>query len=192
MAAPDHDLAGARHLGWHQPRHLPHYDHELVSQMITYRLADALPRSVSRRGIDDQEAEDSAYCHRIEEALDAGHGSRCLGRPAIAQLVIDAWRAFDGERYGLVAWVVMPTHVHVLVTLGRGYPLAGIVQSWKSWTGRRIRTQLSAADAWPSSRPIWQRDYWDRFVRDERHFAAAVDWPWSSAHRGSLNPGQIP
>ena len=195
------------HRGWHQPRHLPHFDRERMIQMITYRLADALPRTVSRRQvIVGPEAGEHANRERIEQALDAGHGSCCLGRPEIAQTVLAAWKAFDEVRYHLLAWVVMPTHVHVLVTLKPGFPLAGIVQSWKSWTGRRIRTQLSAVSAWPIGLPIWQRDYWDRFVRDEHHFAAAVayihqnpvkagwcaapgDWSWSSAARGSA-PGQ--
>ncbi len=48
---------------------------------------------------------------------------------------------------------------------------------------------------------VWHREYWDRYIRDERHFHAVVnyihrnpvkarlvhdaqEWSWSSAHPG--------
>ncbi len=154
--------------------------------MVTYRLGDALPAEVARRRSDELTAEsDPAYRRRMEAWLDAGHGSCTLRSPAHADLVVDAWRHGDGSRYRLLAWVVMPNHVHVMIRLLGTTPLATIIQSWKSYTGRRL--------------PVaWQREYWDRMIRDDRHARAAVayihanpvraglcqepeDWPWSSA-----------
>lgn len=76
--------------------------------MITYRLADSLPSDVAQRLANDLEDErgESFYRKRIEAVLDAGHGECVLGRPEIAQIVIDAWQYFDGQRYDLHAWVV--------------------------------------------------------------------------------------
>ncbi len=68
--------------------------------------------------------------------MDAGHGSCILRDPTAAQLVIESWQQFDGDRYRLLAWVVMPNHIHVLMELTGKTPLARIVQSWKSFTGR--------------------------------------------------------
>ena len=153
--------------------------------MITYRLGDALPRDEARRRADEMdENSDVAYRRRIEAVLDAGHGSCALRDPHLAQRVIENWQRFHGERYQLLAWVVMPNHVHVMIQLNGTVPLFRIIQSWKSYTGRRL--------------PVaWQREYWDRHIRDERHYANAVayihgnpvqaglcqspgDWPWSS------------
>jgi putative DNA methylase len=56
---------------------------------------------------------------RIEEYLDAGHGACWLRRPEIAALVEGALRYFDGQRYRLLAWCVMPNHVHTLIRSDR-------------------------------------------------------------------------
>ena len=102
--------------GWHQRGYLPHYDAPGVTQMVTIRLTDSLP--ASRRK--EWEALLAIENHkerrrRLEEYLDRGLGECWLRKPAIAQLTEDALRFFDAERYKLVAWVVMPNHVHVLV-----------------------------------------------------------------------------
>jgi REP element-mobilizing transposase RayT len=124
---------------------------------------------------------------------------------------------FDGERYRLLAWVIMPNHVHVLVEPLSGFSVARLVQSWKSFTARRINLLLADGSEGPEcragarrsqgrpsrgwrSRALWQRDYWDRFIRNERHLltairyieenpvtaglaAAAEGWSWGSARR---------
>jgi REP element-mobilizing transposase RayT len=109
-----------------------------------------------------------------------------------AALVVDAWRHFDGRRYRLHAWVLMPNHVHVVLTVFVGSPLSALMQAQKSFTAHRIRRNLGGAGS------VWHPDYWDRFIRDDAHFVAAVeyvednpvraglvarreDWPWSSA-----------
>ena len=50
----------------------------------------------------------------------------------------DALRHFDGERYHLEAFVVMPNHVHVLVQLKPGHSLSEILHSWKSFAVHQI------------------------------------------------------
>jgi len=92
----------------------------------------------------------------------------------------------------------MPNHVHVLIRPQQDMPLARIVQSWKSYTARRIRERR--APARHEKRQVWQREYWDRFIRHEGHFRDVVayihrnpvqaglctrpeDWRWSSASR---------
>jgi len=110
-----------------------------------------------------------------------------------------------------MAWVVMPNHVHVLIRVYEGATLGKIVQSWKSYTGRQIaELGLGVPRAGATGRSVWMRDYWDRFIRDEKHFNAAVeyihgnpvkaglvknpeDWPWSSGPSwGSAFPGGEP
>jgi len=76
-------------------------------------------------------------------------------------LVVDAVRHFDGQRYDLLAYVVMDDHVHVLVYPHPDYPLSQLLHSWKSYTARRLQR--------PRQRvvPVWQDEYFDRIVRDE-------------------------
>jgi REP element-mobilizing transposase RayT len=180
------------HRGWHTRGYLPHFDSAGVTQMVTYRLDDALPTDVIARC--GQEARNEADRRkRLEAYLDAGLGSCALRRPEAAQLVVENWKHFDGTRYFLRAWVVMPNHVHVMITQQLGWPLDRVVHGWKSFTAHEINRLVKRSGR------LWEPDYWDRGIRDERHNRAAVayihnnpvkagltacaeGWPWSSAH----------
>ncbi|MDO8688744.1 MAG: transposase [Dehalococcoidia bacterium] len=209
-----------RQRGWYSRGYLPHADFPGLLQMITYRLADSLPAEVLARIEDElhtvhkpwQQAERR---RRIEQWLDSGHGACILQKAPAAECVVKTWQRFAGERYDLIAWVAMPNHVHVLIRVYEGGQLGKIVQSWKSYTGRRIaelglggpRAGLPTAGGISTS--VWMREYWDRFIRDEKHFYAAIeyihknpvkarlvknpeDWPWSSAPSwGSAVPARL-
>lgn len=196
----------SRHRGWYSRGYLPHFDSSQVIQHITYRLADSLPQTVLaqmqvelKTPVDDEKCK-AELRQRIETYLDAGHGSCVLQTPEIAECIVNTWLHFDGERYRLLEWVVMPNHCHVLIEPFEGAPLGQIVLSWKNYTARFINKYKDRTGA---RRPqensqVWQRDYWDRFIRNNRHFEAAKnyiitnpvkaglvakpdDWPWSSA-----------
>lgn len=59
----------------------------------------------------------------------------------------------------------MPNHIHVLLVLNRGFPLEKIVQNWKRRSAREINRLMGSSGA------FWQKDYFDRIVRDQEHFA---------------------
>ena len=62
----------------------------------------------------------------FQEWLDRGQGSCWLKQSEVATIVESALRKFDGERYALGEFVIMPTHVHVLVTPLGEYDLPDI------------------------------------------------------------------
>ncbi len=140
---------------------------------------------------------------RIEAALDAGSGQCWLRDAKIAGIVEDALHYFDSERYRLQAWVVMPNHVHVLLTLLEGHSLSSIVHSWKSFTAKEANRALGREGQ------FWQVEYFDRFIRNEKHFVAALeyielnpvkaglcakreDWEFSSARRRTPGTAGVP
>ena len=106
--------------GWHSRGYLPHYDSTSVHQTITFRLADSLPQ-VKLRQLEDElkiladNKRDITRRTRIQEWLDAGMGCGALRHPDMASLMQETLWKFHGERYGLVAWCIMPNHVHVLI-----------------------------------------------------------------------------
>jgi REP element-mobilizing transposase RayT len=172
MSKPVRDNAGQRPaFPVHSRGYLPHVE-GAEYQVITYRLADALPRDVVKR-IADESHKKQQRREQIEHYLDAGYGKCWLARPGIAQLVITNWQYFNGERYDLVAYVVMPNHVHVLIRVYDGMRLSDIVHSWKSYTAKAIATCLKDAGE-PPALPIWQQEYWDRYIRNQNHFDQAV------------------
>jgi len=107
---------------------------------------------------------------RVEEWLDTGAGDAWLRDPRISQLVEDALLHFDGMPYRLHAWVVMPNHVHVLFTPMEGSTLSGILHSWKSYTAKEANRILGR------SGEFWQEEYFDRYVRNEEPYWAAVEY----------------
>ena len=187
------------HLGWYSRDYLPHFDRPGLVQGITFRLADSMPAEVVAGWRDElahlAEGEQKAeFQRRIADYLDAGHGECLLRDERIAQVVEDALLHFDGERYRLIAWVVMPNHVHALAEMHATHPLAEIVQSWKSFTAHEANRVLGRKGE------FWQREYHDRYIRDGEHLefarnyieqnpvkarlcAKAEDWQWSSARK---------
>ncbi len=221
---------------WHSRGYLPHFDGLEVTQHVTFHLADSLPNEVVERVEEEirtlpADQQDIERRKRWEDWIDAGHGSCVLREPAVAAMVQDSLLHFDGLRYRLLAWAVMPNHVHVLFQPLPGWTVAQIVASWKKFAARRICDFHRAGDpgtanlpigclnksepaALPTGTsedanlpigknpaPVWHREYWDRFIRNERHFQQAVEyihqnpvqaglvgkpdeWPWSSAFAG--------
>ena len=112
-------------------RHLPHWEQTGCTYFLTWRLADSVPESVWRPWVEErklflethpepwdasvQKAFNTQFTRRMEDWLDAGHGSCALRPPEMRRIVEEALRFFQGQRYELNAWVLMPNHVHVLV-----------------------------------------------------------------------------
>ena len=163
---------------WRSRGYLPHFDHPGLVQMITFGLADSVPTPVleewkyrlelEKRLKGPQLDVGREFRKRLQSYLDAGHGACHLRNPDIAAIVEGAFLHFDGERYRLLAWVVMPNHVHVLVEIFSGHPLRTIVHSWKSYTATRANRILGAEGR------FWRREYHDRYIRNEEHMDRAL------------------
>lgn len=126
-------------LGWHSRGYLPHCEGGSIPQAVTFRLADSLPKECldawqKELASMTEESGATEKCKRVEAYLDTGAGSCWLRDPRIAELVENAVLHVDGKRYRLHAWVVMPNHVHVLITPVEGFSLSDILHTWKSYT----------------------------------------------------------
>src|SRR5258708_6821428 len=100
----------------HYERRLPHWD--LVGQplFVTFRLHDSLPASRVFPPARMTTGRAFAAMDRMLDRSDAG--PMYLRLPEIAGLVVAAIRHGDRRfhRYQLHSFVVMPNHVHLLVT----------------------------------------------------------------------------
>ena len=157
---------------WHSRGRLPHWEAGERPQSISFRLADSLPGKLLDQWRDElarlpQDEAARARRIRIEAALDDGHGALALKDPAVAAMVEAALLHFDGTRYRIHAWVIIPNHVHALITPLHGHTLSDILHSWKSHTAHKANDMLGRTGT------FWAQEYFDRAIRDERHFAAA-------------------
>ena len=167
-------------------RNLPHWEQPNATYFLTFRLADAVPQSVLRQWKEEfaawrkfhPEPWDAAtkyeYQKRFQDDrehwLDQGQGACILRKSEVAAIVVKALRRFDGERYVVDAFVVMPNHVHVLVQPAKGQALADILHSWKSFSAKAINQLLGR------SGPAWQEESYDRIVRDWNELARYRDY----------------
>ncbi|HEX5317432.1 MAG TPA: transposase [Candidatus Kapabacteria bacterium] len=96
-------------------------------------------------------------------------------------LVADALRFFDGEKYELLAYVVMPDHFHLILhplpkTENGYYNLREIFHSIKSFTAKRILERVEEPPRQHRSiakrlkTHIWQDENYDHLIRDERDY----------------------
>ncbi|SDR07277.1 putative DNA methylase [Rhizobiales bacterium GAS191] len=156
------DPTGPR--GWYSRGYLPHYDSPETIQHIVFRTADSLPGFAQLDALTDFHERQKA----IGQELDRGMGSRPLANPAAAKIVEDALLHFDGSRYRLLAWCVIPNHVHVLTEQIEGFHLPDIVHSWKSFTALAINRLQETSGL------FWAREYYDRYMRNEEQTQAAI------------------
>lgn len=84
------------------------------------------------------------------------------------QNVTDALLHFESHRCEMLAYVVMPNHVHVLCRLFGGHQLEDVCRSWKWFTAQHIQRSLGRKG------PRWQDENFDRIIRDEAHYKATV------------------
>lgn len=172
----------------YQPGSLPHWRQDGCTYFVTWHLADSLPAPVLREleherrhwlhqhGIDpddsnwkaaftrlsktDQREYERRVGTKLNDLLDAGHGSCVLRDGKIANFVAESLTHFHGERVLTGDFVVMPNHVHALMTPKPGFELEDILHSIKSYTANKINRQLNQTGA------LWQRESYDHIVRD--------------------------
>ncbi|WP_043585741.1 transposase [Geminisphaera colitermitum] len=185
---------------------LPHWEQrgDGICYFVTWRLDDALPAGRLRVWMAEREEWMSAhpepwdastlndynerFPERLEQWLDAGAGECVLRNPAMAGIVRDALLHFDGQRYRLRTFVVMPNHVHVLFNLRHATEdtaLSRLLKSWKGYTATMANRALGR------SGPLWQEDYWDRIVRSESHLSHCEAYIRDNPRKAGLSPGEF-
>ena len=184
--------------------HLPHWTGEHGTYAVTFRLSDSLPQSVLREwenerkdileAIRNQRREPSQSelrrmeklrSSRIQAHLDAGRGACHLRDERVAGCIAEALRFFDKARYTLHAWVIMPNHLHVILTPIPPNELPEILHTWKSYTAKFANKTLGRHGT------FWQPEYYDHLIRNAEEYAHGVryilenpakaglrDWQW--------------
>src|SRR5262245_22025313 len=118
--------------------YLPHIVNSQSTYFVTFRLADSLPTALllswqnelqHKRILDKPQSKEffREYERKIEKYLDNCDEHCWLKNPNIATIVQTALRYFNGDRYALHAWTIMPNHVHVLFTVAAGQTVSSIL-----------------------------------------------------------------
>jgi putative transposase len=201
-------------------RNLPHIQPEGAELFSTFRLANTLPRPLLDQWKEDkkrlvaaversrdpversrrQAALNRAWFSRMDHCLDrAQNGPLWLREPRVAQMVANALHHLDGKKYDLIAYSIMPNHVHstfiplFTAPLGRAslpdrttehekapargrnagescHSLASIMHSLKGYTASRCNRLLGRTG------PFWEHESFDHWVRDEAEESRIVEY----------------
>ena len=184
-------------------RHLPHYYLPNAVYFVTFCLAGSLPRvrvleltgerrDVERKqkGEPDRSLPKSIPTKGFDRDLEwldrvlhgASKSVRWLSDPRVAEIVSQALKTRDAKEYELVAYTIMPNHVHVVFGIGEhglfehvtqiddlSYkPLSKIVGSLKRQTAKESNRILGRKGA------FWQDETYDRVVRDAKELEMIV------------------
>ena len=111
-------------------------------------------------------------------------GKCWMKQPPISRIVADALEYFDGSRYELGAYVVMPNHVHAIVRPfdSETDPLETILQSRKRHTASLINKAIGSRGT------LWQDESFDRIIRDEEHLYRCLQYIGRNPERARLLP----
>ncbi len=176
------------HKGWHSRGYLPHFDSPECIQHIVFRTVGSLPRHIANEISGTAEQRRKIY----DELLDLSPSGHVLTFKNAADIVVQTLLYHHETKYRLIAWCVMPNHVHVLIETQLGFRLGDIVREWKTFSARQINLSLERKG------PLWADDYFDRMIRNEDQYYEVLFyieqnpvkaklvlkpelWPWSSA-----------
>jgi REP element-mobilizing transposase RayT len=175
--------------GWHSRGYIPHFDAAGMVQHIVLCTANSVPTD-ALKVIEGETV--SARKSRIDAALDQSLSGFVFDDQRAAQIMVHALRHFCGSRYDLLAWCVMPNHVHIVLVIFPNHSLGQIVRSWKTFVTWEVNNMRQSEGA------IFFKDYFDRYMRNgiqtERAIAYVENnpvaaylcdepnlWQWSSA-----------
>jgi putative transposase len=194
---------------------LPHWRQDGGLYFVTFRLADSIPKHVLARwdgerrswleahGISgypdssnwqkelDRLSEDKRRmfsrmnAKRLFVELDQCHGECWLRNGAVREVLAESMRHFDGSRWRVGDFVIMPNHVHLLVVMAEGSELEEVLYSVKRFSARKINEVLKRNGR------VWQKEYYDHIVRDRAELFRVRKYIVDNSNRAGLNESEF-
>ena len=193
-------------------RKLPHWSQAGVICFITFRAHDSFPKEMLTRfhadrrhwlrchrinpdhddwrehlqGLDNSLQHDffRTFSTRWHETLDRGAGECLLADPEFSNIVRTSLLHFDGDRYEMTDFVVMPNHVHLLVAFQDEDAMLSQCESWKHYTATRINRATGGDGRY------WQQDGFDHLVRSLEQYEHFRRYLADNPKKARLKPGQ--
>lgn len=188
----------------------PHWSQAGAIVFVTIRTKDSIPREVVQRwhqeklewfrikGItcsdlpdalmlldeQDRNAFHKRFRRQREMYLDTCQG-RCLLRDANrAKIVADSLLHFDGERYRMGDFIVMPNHVHLLAAFHSEETMRQQFDCWLHWTATLINRAIGERGH------FWQEEPFDHLVRSPVQYQYLRDYIRDNPKMAGLKQGE--
>jgi putative transposase len=189
-------------------RHLPHHQPPGATFFVTFRLVDSVPAEVVARLREDDRKEERTLGHvddkqdrdnraidrrrrrfsRFDETLDrCSTGPLWLREPTVADAVKEAIHYRDGKEYELLAYCIMPNHVHMVFSLenvGRRalspHKVTEILENLKWYTAKKANEILGRRGG------FWQHESYDHVVRGTRELVRIIAYVLNNPVKAGL------
>ena len=146
-------------------RFLPHIDMVGYYQFVTFRTHDSLDDFIKK--IRSEEISSRKQEYKIDQYIDQSPNGAYLDNEVLKYL----YRYFviqDKNLYDLVAFTIMPNHVHIFFK--QNVELPQIMKRIKGATAFAINKMLDRKGI------FWEENYYDKLIRDEVHFSQVYDY----------------
>ena len=146
-------------------RFLPHINAIGYFQFVTFRTNDSVDHFVLK--LRQQDINESQKEYLIDRYTDVSRKGAYLNGE-----VLDFLKSYlieqDKKLYSLIAFCIMPNHVHI--AFRQDIPLSDIMRRIKGATSYHINRLLQKEGR------FWEENYFDRIIRDDKHFAIVYDY----------------
>lgn len=166
--------------------YLPLLDQQGKLQFVTFRCFDSIPAKQREELKLMQSAFEKSHPKpwdlktmvsyrkiigaREESLLDAGYGECLLKDPDYRRIVEDSLSYFNGERYDLHSYVIMPNHVHILMVMKGEHKIEYTLKSLKKYTGRSINAKAGVCSKY------WDGQNYCRLIRNQNHYDTVLSY----------------
>ena len=162
--------------------HLPHVSQRQKLYAVTFRLHDSLPKDVTLSYMNectarygekepDFKSKREILLHKkMMEYMDMGHGECLLKYPDVRIIIEEAFRYVHDKMALVHAYVIMPNHIHIVLETKEEVKIQEVMHNLKRYTASKINKLLLREGN------VWQREYYDRVIRNQTHYENAVKY----------------
>ena len=141
--------------------------------------------AISKLPIEDAASFRKTFNRQRETQLDQCHGSSVLRDPKLAKIVADSLLHFNGDRYAMGDFIVMPNHVPLLAAFMSQEGMRKQFDSWLHWTATQINRAIG------SSGNFWQEEPFDHLVRSNEQYDYLRKYIRDNSAKANLNEGEF-
>ena len=157
-------------------RTLYHYSKFDTYQFVTFRTQDSVEdylqrvKKISGLSVSKKQMNIDSYCDQSDKGC-------CLNGEVI-DIIKNHIKQLDPEFFVLIAVSIMPNHMHLLFQ--QKQELQEIMRKVKGGTALLINKHLARHGK------LWERDYFDKAIRDQRHFTLTYEYIKNNAVKANL------
>ena len=195
-------------------RILPHIQPFGAAFFVTFRLKDSIPTvklleikeaheykimEIERLGLQNETLiyeERKRFFAKFDELLDKViAGPTHLKTNVVAQIVADEIHRHDGKLYDLIAYTILPNHVHLLIDTSLQIPPSFNLRAWGTLNFEPLEnimkkikgpTAVYANRFLNRSGKFWQKESYDHYVRNHNEFERIVGYILKNPEKAGL------